>query len=138
MVLHWNNERYQKVNMLVSIILLGGIAGVMYSWYFNVLTNKLLIFAIIPVGLAHLYNRKLESLLQTHDGAQIKIEKKRLILTRPNQDYEAIIKFRDIVSVKSSHWLFLEKIKLSLKSDKEIELINFNNQKSILNKINAL
>ncbi len=138
MVLLWNNERHQKVNTIVSIILLAGIAGFMYSWYFNVLTNKLLIITILPVGVAHWYNRKLENLLQTHDGAQIAIEKKRLIVSRPNQAYETTIKFREIVSVKSTHWLFLEKMKLSLKGNKEIELINFNNQKLILNKINDL
>jgi hypothetical protein len=137
MVLDWNNEKYQKVNAAVSILLLAFIVGCMYSWYYDVLSNKVLLFMALPIGLLHWYNRKLEAVLKDHDGAQIVIDNKKLTLLKPNQDYEAIIKFRNIVSVKLSHWLFLEVINVSLKGNKEINLINFSNSKSILNKINA-
>ena len=138
MVLDWNNERYQRVNTGVSILLLAFIVGCMYSWYYDVLSNKVLLFLVLPIGLLHWYNRKLEKLLEDHDGAQIDIDNKKLVLSKPNQDYEVTIKFRNIVSVKLSHWLFLEVINLSLKGNKEINLINFHNSKSILGKINAV
>jgi len=137
MVLDWNNERYQKVNAAVSILLLAFIVGCMYSWYYDLLPNKVLLFLILPIGLLHWYNRKLETVLKDHDGAQITIDNKKLTLSKPNQDYEVTIKFRNIVSMKLSHWLFLEVINLSLKDNKEINLINFQNSKLILSKINA-
>ena len=137
MVLDWNNEKYQRVNTGVSILLLAFIVGCMYSWYYDVLSNKVLLILVLPIGLLHWYNRKLEAVLKDHDGAQIDIDNKKLILSKPNQDYEVTIKLRNIVSVKLSHWLFLDVINLSLKGNKEINLINFNDSKSILSKINA-
>ena len=116
MVLDWDNVRHQRVNAVVSVLLLALIVGCMYSWYYDLLSNKILLFFVLPIGLLHWYNRKLETLLKDHDGAQIDIDNKKLILTKPNQDYEVTIKFRSIVAVKLSHWLFLEVINLSLKS----------------------
>jgi len=137
MVLDWNNEKHQRVNTGVSILLLAFIVGCMYSWYYDLLSNEILLFLVLPIGLLHWYNRKLETVLKDHDGAQITIDNKKLTLSKPNQDYEVTIKFRKIVSAKLSHWLFLEVINLSLKDNKEINLINFHNSKSILSKINA-
>jgi len=136
MVLNWNNEKHQRVNTGVSILLLAFIVGCMYSWYYELLSNKLLLIFVLPIGLLHWYNRKLETVLKDHDGAQIVFDNKKLTLSKPNHDYEVTIKFRNIASVKLSHWLFLEIINLSLKGDKEINLINFQNSKSVLSKIN--
>jgi hypothetical protein len=137
MVLDWNNEKYQRVNAGVSVLLLAFIVGCMYSWYYDLLPNELLLILVLPIGLLHWYNRKLEALLQDHDGAQIIFDNKKLTLSKPYQEYEVTIKFRNIVSVKLSHWLFLEVINLSLKGDKEINLINFRNSQSVLSKMNA-
>lgn len=137
MVLEWDNEKHQRVVTGIGTLFLACIAGCMYSWYFDVLSNKALLFFVLPVGLLHWFNMKLETVLKDHDGAQIDIDNKKLILSKPNHEYEVTIKFRNIVSVKLSHWLFLEVINLSLKGDKEINLINFHNSKSILSKINA-
>jgi len=138
MVLDWNNEKHQKVTTGIGILFLAFIAGCMYSWYFEVLSNKALLFFVLPIGLLHWFNMKLETVLKDHDGAQIAIDNKKLTLSKPNQEYEVTIKFRNIVSAKLSHWLFLEVINLSLKSNKEINLINFHNSKTILSKINAV
>ncbi len=137
MVLDWNKERYQRVDAALGTVLLVSIAAFMYAWYFDALPNRLLVITILPVGLAHWYKRKLEKLLKIYGGAQVTVDDKKLILSKPNQNYEATIRFRDIMSVKSAHWLFLDTIKLSLKGDREVMLINFRNQKSILSKINA-
>jgi len=138
MILLWNKERYQKVDTLVSITLLACIAWFMYAWYFDVLPISLLTLTILPVGLAHWSKRKLEKLLKVFGGAHISVDEKKLTLSKPNQNYEAIVWFKNITSVKSSHWLFMEKMILSLKGDKEVMLINFRDQKLLLNKINAL
>jgi hypothetical protein len=135
MLLHWNKERYQKVDTVVSIILLAGIAGFIYAWYFNTLQGGMLIITILPIGLAHWYKRKLEKLLKIYGGAQIDVGNKKLVLLKPGQNYEATINFREITSVKSTRWLFLDKIKLTIKGNREIELINFHDQTSILGKI---
>lgn len=138
MTLDWNKTKYQKVDAFVSIFLLATIAITMLAWYFDILHGNTLIVAIVPVGLAHWYKRKLEKLLKSFGGAQIEVEEKKLILLKPYQNYKAIIRFRDITSVKSTQWLSLDKIVLSLKDNKEITLINFDNQKIILDKLNSL
>jgi len=138
MILNWNRAKYQKVDMVISVTLLTTIAGFMVAWYFDLLSSNLLFIAIVPVGLLHWYKRKLEKLLKVFGGAQVALEEKRLILLKPYQNYKATIRFHEIISVQSSHWLLLDKMKLSLKGNREIELINFNNQNLILNKLNAL
>lgn len=138
MTLDWNKTKYQKVDAFVSIFLLATIAITMLAWYFDILQGNALVAAIFPVGLAHWYKRKLEKLLKSFGGAQIEVEEKKLILLKPYQNYKAIIRFRDITSVKSSQWLSLDKIILSLKNDKEITLINFDNQNLILEKLSTL
>jgi hypothetical protein len=138
MVLHWNTEKYQRVDAVVSIFLLATVAGSMFAWYFDVLPSKMLFIAILPVGLAHWYKRKLEKLLKAYGGAQVAVESNKLILLKPYQDYKATIRFREITSVQSTRWLFLDKMKLSLKGNREVVLINFRDQKSILSKLNAL
>ena len=137
MVLFWNKERYQRVDTVVSVVMLAGIAGFMYAWYFDVLPGSTIAITILPVGLAHWYKRKLEKLLKTYGGAQVTVDDDRLTLSKPNQDYEAIVRFHEIRSIKSIHWLFLEKMSLSLKGNREIELVNFCDQKAIQSKINA-
>ena len=137
MVLRWNNEKYQKVDTAVSIVLLTSIVAFMLVWYFNALSNSMLMVTVLPIGLAHWYKRKLEKLLKVYGGAQVTVESNKLILSKPEQNYEATIKFREITSVNSTHWLFLDKMKLSLKGNREIELVNICDQKSILDKIST-
>ena len=137
MLLDWNREKYQRVDTVVSIFLLATIGGVMVAWYFDLLQNNLLFVAILPVGLAHWYKRKLEKMLKAYGGAQVSVEKNKIILLKPYQDYEATILFREITAVKSSHWMFLNKIVLSLKGNREIELINFRDQDLILSRLKS-
>ncbi|MCW8826044.1 MAG: hypothetical protein OQK78_06435 [Gammaproteobacteria bacterium] len=137
MLLEWNREKYQRVDGVVSLFLLVTIGGFMSAWFFGYLQSHLLFVAIVPVGLAHMYKRRLEKLLKAFGGAQVSVEDKKLILLKPYQDYEAIIRFRDITGVKASRWLTLDKMKLSLKGGKEIELINFCNQNAILGRIQS-
>jgi hypothetical protein len=126
------------VDAVVSIALIATIVGFMLAWYFGLLTNNLLFVAIVPVGLLHWYKRKLEKLLKVYGGAQVALENKRLVLLKPYQNYEAAIRFNEIISVQSGHWLFLDKMKLSLKGNRQIELINFNDQDLILSRLNVL
>jgi len=137
MVLEWDKSKYKRVDTVVSIILLSSIAWLLYAWYFSVVPNEILALSIIPVAVLQLYKRKLEKLLKIYGGSQIKIDDKRLTLVKPNQGYEAKISLRKIVAVKTSRWLFLDKTILSLKDNKEIELINFCDQNNLLGKINA-
>ncbi|MES9879826.1 MAG: hypothetical protein ABW185_02995 [Sedimenticola sp.] len=136
MVLHWNKEKYQRVNIAVTSIFFATIAGVMFTWYFDAIPSKMLVITILPVGLAHWYKLKLDKLFKAFGGAQIAVEKNRLILSKPDQDFEASIRFREILSVQSTHWLFLDKMKLYLKGNREVVLVNFRDQKSILSLIN--
>lgn len=138
MVLEWDKDKYKRVDGVVSVILLLSIVWLLYAWYFSVVPNSILALSIIPVGVTQLYKRKLEKLLKTYGGSQIKIDGKRLTLLKPNQGYEAKISLRKIASVKASSWLFLDKITVYLNDNKEIELINFCDQKNILCKINPV
>lgn len=138
MVLHWDKQKYQKVDTVVSIFLLATIVGFMFAWYFDVMPGNMLFVAILPVGMAHWYKLKLEKLLKAYGGAQVAVENKKLILLKPYQDFEATIKFHEITSVKSTRWLFLDKMILTLKGNREVTLVNFHDQNSILDKLNAL
>jgi len=133
----WNKVKYQRVDGFVSIILLGSIAGSMTAWYYDLVPNQVLLITIIPIGLAHWSKRKLENLLKVFGGAHVVVDDKGLTLSKPDQDYEATIRFHEITSVKSSHWLFLDKMILTLKRNREVELVNLCDQKLILDKINA-
>ena len=137
MVLYWNDERYHNLDTIVTAFLFVSIAGIMFSWYLDALPNKLLIITILPVGLSHWYKRKLEKLLKTYGGADVTVGSKDLILSKPDQGFEISIKFREITSVKCSRWLLLDKMKLSLKGEREVVLVNFLNQNAIVSKINA-
>ncbi len=138
MVLHWDKKKYHRVDVAVSVLLLATIGGFMFAWYFELIPGNMLFVAILPLGLAHWYKRKLEKLLKTYGGAQVTVENDKLILLKPYQDYEATIRFREIMSVESTRWLFLDKMKLSLRGNREIELVNFRDQRSILSKLNTL
>jgi len=137
MISVWNRVKYQRVDALVSVILLGSIVGAMTAWYYDAVPNQVLLMTIIPIGLAHWCKRKLEKLLKIFGGAHVAIDDKGLILSKPDQDYEAKIRFHEIIDVKASSWLFLDKAILTLKRDREIELVNLCDQKLILDKINA-
>ncbi len=138
MVLDWDKKKYHRVDLAVSVFLLATIGGFMSAWYFEIIPANALFIAILPLGLAHWYKRKLEKMLKTYGGAQVAVENDKLILLKPYQDYRATIKFREIRSVESTRWLLFDKIKLSLRGSREIELVNFCDQKSILNKLNSL
>jgi hypothetical protein len=138
MVLHWDKKKYQRVDGAVSVFLLATIGGFMSAWHFEVIPGNMLFVAILPLGLAHWYKRKLKKLLKTYAGAQVAVENDKLILLKPHQDYEATIRFREIWKVESTRWLFLDKMKLFLRGNREIELVNFRDQKSILSKLNTL
>jgi len=133
----WNKTKYQRVDGLVSFLLLGSIAGSMAAWYYDAVPNEVLLITIIPIGLAHWSKRKLEKLLKVFGGAHVVVDDKGLTLSKPNLDYEIIIKFHEITEVKTSHWLFLDKAILTLKRNREVELVNLCDQKLILDKISA-
>jgi len=133
----WNRVKYQRVDGLVSAVLLGSIVGSMTAWYYDAVPNQVLLITIIPIGLAHWYKRKLEKLLKVFGGAHVVVDEKGLTLSKPDQDYEAKIRFHEIIDVKPSSWLFLDRAMLTLKRGREIELVNLCDQKLILDKINA-
>ncbi len=133
----WNRVKYQRVDGLVSAVLLGSIVGSMTAWYYDAVSNPVLLITIIPIGLAHWYKRKLEKLLKVFGGAHVVVDEKGLTLSKPDQDYEARIKFHEIIDVKLSRWLFLDRAILTLKRGREVELVNLCDQKLILDKINA-
>ncbi len=137
MISVWNRVKYQRVDGFVSLLLLGSIAGSMAAWYYDAVSNQLLLVTIIPIGLAHWSKRKLEKLLKTFGGAHVVIDDKGLTLSKPGQDYETTIRFHEIISVESSHILFLDKAILTLKRNREVVLVNLCDQKLILDKINA-
>ncbi len=137
MISVWNKVKYQRVDGVISVILLGSIAGAMAAWYYDAVSTPLLLLTIIPIGLAHWYKRKLEKLLKTFGGAHVVVDDKGITLSKPDQDYETTIKFHEITAVESSHWLFLDRARLTLKRDREVVLVNLSDQDLILERINA-
>ena len=137
MILHWDDERYHNLDTILTVVLVASVVGFMFAWYFEALPYNILILTILPVGLSHWYKRKLEKLFKTYGGADVTVGSKDLILSKPDQGFEVIVKFREITSVKCSRWLLLDKMKLSLKGEREVVLVNFLNQNTILSKINA-
>ncbi len=137
MISVWNRERYQRVDGIVSLVLLGSIMGSMTAWYFDAVSNQVLLLTIIPIGLAHWCKRRLEKLLKTFGGAHVVVDHKGLTLSKPDQGYETTIRFHEILSVEPSRWLFLDRAKLKLKRDREVELVNLSDQDLILERINA-
>ncbi len=137
MISVWDKVKYQRVDGFVSVILLGSIVGSMAAWYYDAVPNQVLLITILPIGLAHWYKRKLEKLLKTFGGAHVEVDDKGVRLSKPDQGYETTIKFHEITAVESSRWLFLDKAKLTLKRDREVELVNLSDQDLILEKINA-
>jgi len=65
------------------------------------------------------------------------VDDKGITLSKPDQDYETTIKFHEITAVESSHWLFLDRARLTLKRDREVVLVNLSDQDLILERINA-
>jgi len=137
MVLHWDNERYQKIHIAVSLILVASIAGFMYIWFFYTLPTKIMVISILPVGIAHWYSRKLDKLFKVYGNAQVAVDKKTLTLTKKNQQHEAAIRFHEIIAVESTHWLFLNKMKVILKNNREVLLVNLCDHKLLEEKINS-
>lgn len=136
MVLHWDDERHHNLDGILTVVLVGSIVAFMLAWYFEVLPYNTLILTMLPVGLSHWYQRKLRKLFKTYGGASVTVGSNKLVLSKPDQDFEVAIKFRDIQSVKPGRWLLLNKVKLTLKDGREVELVNLLNQDEILKKIN--
>lgn len=137
MLLHWDDEKYHKLDVMLNAVLITSVVAFMLAWYYKVIPYNLLVFTIVPVGLVHWYKRKLERFFKTYGGAYITVESNKLILSKPDQGFEKVIKFREIRSARSGHWLLLEKMTLSLNDGHEVELINFHEQNAILGKIKS-
>ena len=131
MLLHWDDDRYHKLDLMLTVALVASIAAFLVAWYYEVIPYRLLVVSVVPVGLSHWYKRKLERLFKTYGGAYVTVESNKLTLSKPDQDFEKVIRFREIRSVKSGHWLLLEKMILSLNDGHEVVLINFYGQRAI-------
>lgn len=137
MLLCWDDEQYHRLDLVLNLVLVAGIAAFMLAWYFELLPYSMLAITVVPVGVAHWYKRRLEKLFKTYGGAYVTVESKRLVLSKPEQDFEVRIRFRDIQSANSGHWLLLDRLKLSLKDGQKLELVNFSNQNVILEQLNT-
>lgn len=137
MLLHWDDRKYHTLDVILTVVLLAGVVAFVVAWYFELLPPRWLPLTVLPVALSQWYKYRLQKLFKTYGGAYVTVENNRLVLSKPDQDFEKAIKFREIQTVSPGRWLLLEKLTLSLKDGHKVDLINFHEQSAILDRIKS-